>query len=102
MVDGDESPRSAPGSVMIIPHTALSSEVLMAIAEEFVTREGTDYGMVAYSLESKVASVVKQVQTGKAVVVFDPKTESCDIVMKGTARYRSVVEAGLIEVAESE
>lgn len=87
---------------MIIPHTALSSEVLMAIIEEFVTREGTDYGMVAYSLESKVASVVKQLETGKAVVVFDQKTESCDIVMKGSAQYRSVVRAGLIEESESE
>jgi hypothetical protein len=45
---------------------------------------------------------MRQLETGKAVVVFDQKTESCDIVMKGTARYRSVVEAGLIEESESE
>ena len=86
---------------MIIPHTALSTDILTAIAEEFVTREGTDYGTVAYSLESKVAAVVRQLETGKAVVVFDPESETCDIIVKGTARYRDAVLAGLAEEAES-
>lgn len=85
---------------MIIPHTSLSSEVLDAIIEEFVTREGTDYGMVSYSLESKVRSVRTQLEAGKAVVVFDPKSETCDIIVKGTARYRDAALAGLTAEGE--
>jgi uncharacterized protein YheU (UPF0270 family) len=85
---------------MIIPHTSLSSDTLDAIIQEFVTREGTDYGMVSYSLESKVRSVRTQLDAGKAVVVFDPQSETCDIIVKGTARYRDATLAGLTSTTE--
>jgi uncharacterized protein YheU (UPF0270 family) len=78
---------------MLIPHTAISAEALRAVIEEFVSREGTDYGLTAFSLESKVTSVLKQLESGKAFLVFDPVSESCDIVMKGSQRYRDIVAA---------
>ena len=51
-----------------------------AIIEEFVLREGTDYGQGEYSLEEKVADVERQLERGVARIVFDPKSETCDIV----------------------
>lgn len=48
--------------------------------EEFITREGTDYGEVEASLEKKVQEVFDQLKAGKAAIVFDQSTESCNIV----------------------
>ena len=64
---------------MIIPHEKLSPETLRSVVEEFVSREGTDYGPLEFSFEEKVASVLQQVRRGVAVVVFDPESETCSI-----------------------
>ena len=74
---------------MIIPHTSLQPETLRNVIEEFVLREGTDYGNAVYSLDQKVAQVYKQLEWGDVVVVFDPETETCDIVTKGSRRLRA-------------
>jgi uncharacterized protein YheU (UPF0270 family) len=74
---------------MIIPHTSVSSDVLRAVIEEFISREGTDYGL-AYSLESKVAAVMKQLEQRKVCLVFDTESETCDIVSVESARYKKL------------
>jgi len=76
---------------MIIPHTSISFDALRAVIEEFVSREGTDYGFEA-SLEAKVRAVMKQLEQGKACLVFDSESETCDIVSVGSARYRQFIE----------
>jgi len=63
-----------------IPYEQLSAEVLKSLIEHFVLREGTDYGAHEYSLEDKVAAVKRQLERGDAVIVFNEKDESCDIV----------------------
>lgn len=63
-----------------IPYDQLSPEALQGVIEEFVTRDGTDYGEEAISLETKVAQVLAQIKSGKAVIVFDQETESCTIL----------------------
>lgn len=65
-----------------IPPERLSPEILQAVIEEFISREGTDYGISEVSLESKVDQVKRQVQRGEVVVTFDPKTESCNLLTK--------------------
>ena len=63
-----------------IPHVQLSSEALQGVIEEFVTRDGTDYGEIEVSLETKISQVLEQIKSGKAVIVFDQKTETCTIL----------------------
>ena len=65
--------------MMIIPHQEISSEALYALIEEFVTRSGTDYGMVEASLEEKVQQIRRQLEKGEAVIVYDEALESCNI-----------------------
>ena len=65
---------------MEIPHDKLSPDVLRAVIEEFITREGTDYGMQEYSLEQKVEHVKRQLVDRRAVIVFNPEDETCSIV----------------------
>ena len=63
-----------------IPYGQLSPEALQGVVEEFVTRDGTDYGEVEVSLETKIAQVMNQLKSGTAVIVFDQKTETCTIM----------------------
>jgi uncharacterized protein len=65
---------------MQIPWEKLSSDVLRGVILEFVTREGTDYG-VEYSLEEKIEFVLAQIKSGKAEIVFNPEDETCNIIV---------------------
>ena len=47
-----ESERADP---VFVPHRELAPQTLRAMIEEFVTRDGTDYGALERSLEGKVA-----------------------------------------------
>jgi uncharacterized protein YheU (UPF0270 family) len=63
-----------------IPHAMLQPETLTKLIMEFVLREGTDYGEHAYSVDEKIAEVRRQIEKGHAKIVFDPKSESCNII----------------------
>lgn len=65
---------------MKIPFDQLSLEALHGVVEEFVTRDGTDYGEVEIPLEIKMNQVLDQLKSGKAVIVFDPESETCNIL----------------------
>ena len=69
----------APQTV-VVPYTELAVELLHAVVESYVLREGTDYGEKEYSLTDKVAHVISQLQRGEAQIVFDPETETVGIV----------------------
>src|SRR3954453_10162000 len=75
-VDGSDESTEA----VIVPHTELSADALRGVVESFVLREGTDYGEREFSLEQKLAHVYRQLERGEARIVFDPNTESIDIV----------------------
>ena len=60
---------------------ALSPEALRGLVEEFVTRDGTDYGSVERSIEDKIRDVLRQLANGEARIVFDPDSETANIVM---------------------
>ncbi|HEX6506643.1 MAG TPA: YheU family protein [Chloroflexota bacterium] len=65
---------------MFVPYTELSPEALRGVVESFVLREGTDYGEREYSLDQKLAHVYRQLERGEAQIVFDPSTETIDII----------------------
>jgi uncharacterized protein YheU (UPF0270 family) len=67
---------------VVIPHTELSADALNGVIESFVLREGTDYGERDVSFETKVAQVLRQLERREAEIVFDPNTESIDIVVR--------------------
>ncbi|MCA6063289.1 YheU family protein [Thalassolituus marinus] len=75
----DDAPEQG---VLAIPYERLSAEALDAILEEFVTREGTDYGDYDYSLDDKKAHVQQQLRRGDAILLFDPVSQSCHIELK--------------------
>ncbi|GEM76788.1 YheU family protein [Vibrio sagamiensis] len=67
---------------MIIPWKDITPETLENLIREFVLREGTDYGAVEMSLQSKIDQVKMQLEHNEAVIVFSELHETVDIKLK--------------------
>ena len=69
----------APQAVAV-PYAELAPDLLHAVVESYVLREGTDYGEREFALAEKVAHVIGRLERGEAQIVFDPETESVSIL----------------------
>ncbi|MEQ3636739.1 YheU family protein [Alcanivorax sp.] len=67
---------------MIVPWKDLPSDTLNNLLEEFVTRDGTDYGDTEISTATKVTQVRQQLKQEQVFVVFDDTTESVSVLSK--------------------
>lgn len=83
----DEDPSRRPPPVAV-PHDELSADALRGVIESFVLREGTDYGARDVSFEDKVARVLGQLQRGEAQILFDPASETVDLVVVPAGQRR--------------
>ena len=64
----------------MVPFEQLSAEVLQAIAEDFCTRDGTDYAERELPLEEKVALLLNQLRAAQVHIVFEAESETLRIV----------------------
>ena len=64
---------------MDIPYNQLSESALLGVIEEFILREGTDYGQQEYSLQDKIDQIKAQLVNGQIKLTFDPDTETCNL-----------------------
>jgi len=65
-----------------VPHVQLAPEVLRRLVEEFVTRDGTDYGAIERTLAERVAAVMQQLEAGEVAIVVDVEHETIDVVAR--------------------
>lgn len=84
--DDDERRPEPP---VAVPFREISAPALRGLVEAFVLREGTDYGEHEYSLDEKVAHVMRQLERGDAEVMFDPYTNSVSLVVATRPLRRS-------------
>ena len=63
-----------------VPFSDLAPETLRNLAEEFVTRDGTDYGAVEKTLDQKVAGLMRELETGEAKIYFEAESGTVNIV----------------------
>jgi uncharacterized protein YheU (UPF0270 family) len=63
-----------------VPHTELDRETLRRLVEEYVSRDGTDYGRRERTLEEKVEDVLRQLRRGEVCIVFDPESQTTNLV----------------------
>jgi uncharacterized protein YheU (UPF0270 family) len=63
-----------------IPYQRLSPAALRGVIDEFVQREGTDYGHRDFTLDEKRATVLAALESGRAIVTFEPVTGTTSIV----------------------
>ena len=76
---GTDGERPEP---VVVPHAELSADALRGVIEAFVLREGTEYGAREVDLDTKVNEVLRQLDRKEAAIMFDPATESIDIVVR--------------------
>ena len=76
-----EDPRDTQPPI-VVPYGELSAEALTGLIESFVLREGTDYGERDVPFETKVLQVRRQLERREAEIVYDPGSESVDIVVR--------------------
>lgn len=70
-------PKEIP--VEILPHQ-LSESALKGIIENFILREGTDYGLAEVSYESKEKQILKQIDKGEIKIIFDQSSETVSLL----------------------
>jgi len=75
-------PSDATPEPVEVPYGQLSADLLHAVIESFVLREGTDYGEKEIPLADKVARVMSQLKRGEVKIVFDPESESVTIAVR--------------------
>jgi len=72
-----------------VPHVHLTPEALRSLVEEFVTRDGTDYGRVEKTLDEKVAAVMRQLDRGEVAILYDGENQTTSIARRPVRRSRS-------------
>jgi len=55
---------------------------MQGVIEEFISREGTDYGEIEVPTETKFRHVKNKLETGSAVLIFDDETETTNIFLE--------------------
>ena len=68
-------------SYHIIPVNKLSTQALQGVIEEFISRDGTDYGEIAVPMDTKYRQVKNKLETGLAVLIFDDEAETTNILL---------------------
>jgi len=63
-----------------VPYDQIDPETLRNMIQEFVTRDGADWGEPGGALEDKIAQVIKQLKNNKVKVVFDLNSKTANIV----------------------
>jgi uncharacterized protein YheU (UPF0270 family) len=66
----------------VVPYEQLSSDALNGVLEEYASREGTEYGSQDIPMDSKVAQLKSQLMQGKACIVFDEESGTCNLMLK--------------------
>jgi len=72
---------------MLIPYQQLQESTLTALIEEFIDREGTDYGEREVSRKTMVMQIHQQLSDGKIVISYDTESETCNLVPSHKAKF---------------
>ena len=78
-----------------VPYNQLSPEALHGVIEEFVTRDGTDYGEVEVPLETKISQVLGQLKSKKAVYSAQQNWDTLAHLNWYTAEFTGKIENNL-------
>ncbi len=71
-----------------IPIDRITPDTLRNLIEEFITREGTDYGVEDIPLQDKIEQVLSQLNSGEAIITWDRETETSNIMLKKDLRLK--------------
>jgi uncharacterized protein YheU (UPF0270 family) len=63
-----------------VPYQQLDQETLRRMIQEFVSRDGADWGDAGCALDDKVEQVFQQLQRQQVKIVFDLRSQTVNIV----------------------
>jgi uncharacterized protein YheU (UPF0270 family) len=89
-----EQERRVQMSIHIIPVNRLSPGALQGVIEEFILRDGTDYGEREASPEANFRQVRDKLEKGLAVLIFDDETETTNIFLADNPILKKIREPG--------
>ena len=69
-----------------IPPEKLEDETLTAVLQDYVNREGTDYGLQELSLHDKVRRLRRQLDAGELKLLYDIESEEWDLLPAADAK----------------
>lgn len=69
-------------SSILIPPDRLSSQALHGLVEEFILREGTDYGLQEVSFSAKKQQIMRALERQDIYVVYSTLTENTTLLTK--------------------
>ena len=64
-----------------IPYDKITPDTLQRMIQEFVTRDGADWGDIGCTLEDKVEQVKLQLKDRKIKIVFDLTSQTANFVV---------------------
>jgi len=67
---------------MLIPYQQLDETTLSNLIEQYILREGTDYGEIEFSLQQKTQQVLQQIKAESIYIVYSELNESVTLVSK--------------------
>jgi uncharacterized protein YheU (UPF0270 family) len=65
---------------MLIPYQQLDEITLTNLIEQFILREGTDYGEVEFSLQQKTQQILLQIKNKKIHILYSEFEESVTLI----------------------
>jgi uncharacterized protein len=68
--------------IVNIPVEALSDDALLGVIDDYINREGTDYGMHDTDLAQKRAAVRRALASGRAIITYDPDSRTTTLVAR--------------------
>ena len=81
-------------SIHIIPVNKLSPDALQRVIEEFISRNGTDYGEIESSLEINSRQVKDKLKKGSAVLIYDDGTKTTNILLADDPILKKIDASG--------
>jgi uncharacterized protein YheU (UPF0270 family) len=69
-----------------VPASRLEERTLLALLEDFASRDGTDYGVRELPLDEKVGRLLEQLNASKIVLLYDSDSEQWDLLERDSAQ----------------
>ena len=82
-------------SIHKIPVNKLSPEALRGVIEEFISRDGTDYGETEVPMETKFRQVKCKLESGLAILILDDEAETTNILSRDDPVLKTLPDNGM-------
>jgi len=70
-----------------VPYERINADTLKKMVQEFVTRDGADWGDAGCTLADKVDQVLEQLRSRKVRIVLDLRTQTANFIPSRTLSF---------------